>query len=84
MPHDDGYSVAMAWPLAPDQSPDADPSPPSDPRIDWLTRSAYERYGIERPTAGTGCAVSVWGGSHPASRAALGTCRWLAGVEGLE
>src|SRR5712671_150360 len=80
----------MAWPLAPDQSPDADqvpdadPPPPSDPRIDWFMRSAYERYGIERPTAGTGCAVSVWGGSHPASRAALGTCRWLAGVEGLE
>src|SRR5258706_5915206 len=74
----------MAWPLAPDQSPDADPPPPSDPPIDWLTRRADERHGIAMPTAGTGCAVSLWGGSHPASRVALGPCRGLAGVDGLE
>jgi hypothetical protein len=51
--HDDGYSVAIAWPLVPDQSPehghapDADPTPPSDPIIDWFTKSEYERYVIE-------------------------------------
>ena len=51
--HDDGYSVAIAWQLTLDQSPehaqapDAGPTPSSDPIIDWFTRSEYERYVIE-------------------------------------
>lgn len=56
--HDDGYSVAIAWQLTLDQSPehaqapDTGPTPLSDPFVDWFTKSEYERYVIEMTTEG--------------------------------
>jgi putative SOS response-associated peptidase YedK len=56
--HADGYAVAMAWQLVPawaqeyDHARDADTTPPSDPLINWLTKSAYGRYVIEITTEG--------------------------------
>jgi hypothetical protein len=49
----DGYSVAIAWQLAParpqvhDPTLDAGLTPLPEPLIDWFTRSEYERYLIE-------------------------------------
>ena len=49
--HNNGYSVAIAWQLAPDRphehAADADTTPSADPIMDWFAKSEYEHYLIE-------------------------------------
>jgi hypothetical protein len=79
----------MGWQLVPDQSPehghapDAAPTPPSDPMIDWCTNSADERYVMERTREDAECAVAVWGRVYEHPTLSWGTRRWREGVEGL-
>jgi len=45
---EDGYSVAVAWHVTPDQPHDShvdtDLTPSADPILDWFTKNEYERY----------------------------------------